>query len=79
LRSVTGLDDIRVDNDEEGNASVGVGKYLTDKVYMELEQGAGEASGAASLQIEVTPNIDVETQIGQDAQAGAGVLWRWDY
>ena len=40
---------------------------------------AGEASGAASLQIEVTPNIDVETEIGQDAQAGAGVTWSWDY
>lgn len=79
LRSVTGLDDIRVDQDADEGPSVGVGKYLTDKVYMELEQGAGEASGAASLQIEVTPNIDVETEIGQDAQAGAGVTWSWDY
>jgi len=79
LRSVTGLDDIRIDQDAEEGPSVGVGKYLTDKVYMELEQGAGEASGAASLQIEVSPNIDVETEIGQDAQAGAGVLWHWDY
>ena len=79
LRSITGLDDIRVDQDAEEGPSVGVGKYLTDKVYMELEQGAGEASGAASLQIEVTPNIEVETKVGQDAQAGAGVSWSWDY
>lgn len=79
LRGMTGLDDIRVEEDADGNASVGVGKYLTDKVYMELEQGAGEASGAASIQVEVTPSISVETQIGQDAQAGGGVLWRWDY
>lgn len=79
LRAVTGLDDIRVDQDAEEGPSIGVGKYLTDKVYMELEQGAGEASGAASLKIEVTPNIEVETEIGQDAQAGAGVSWSWDY
>ncbi|MAE51278.1 MAG: hypothetical protein CMH27_05675 [Micavibrio sp.] len=79
LRSVTGLDDIRVDNDDAGNASVGVGKYLTDKVYMELEQGAGAASGAASIQVEVTPTINVETEVGQDAQAGGRVLWHWDY
>lgn len=79
LRSVTGLDDIRVDTDAEGQASVGVGKYLTDKVYMEFEKGAGEASGAAKIQVEVTPSINVETQVGQDAQAGGGVFWKWDY
>lgn len=79
LRSATGLDDIRVDTDEEGAASVGVGKYLTDKVYLEFEKGSGETSGAAKIQVEVTPNINVESEVGQDAQAGGGVFWKWDY
>ncbi len=79
LRSMTGLDDIRVDTDEAGESSVGVGKYLTDKVYLEVEAGRGEASGAANLQIEVTPSISLESKIGQDAQGGAGVFWSRDY
>jgi len=79
LRNATGLDDLRVDTDDEGQASVGVGKYLTDNVYLELEKGAGETSGAAKIQVEVTPNINVETEVGQDAQAGGGVFWKYDY
>lgn len=79
LRDITGLSDIRVDTDSEGDTSIGVGKYLTDKVYLELETGAGEGADAARVQIEVTPSITVESELGQDAQAGAGVQWRWDY
>lgn len=79
LRETTGLDDITVDTDETGAASVGVGKYLTDKVYLELEKGKGPASGAASIQIEVTPNINVESEVGQDARVGGGVFWKRDY
>ena len=79
VRNVTGLDDIRVDTDENGGATLGAGKYLTDKVYLEFEAGSEENSSGATLQIEVTPSIDVESKIGQDAQGGAGVFWHWDY
>lgn len=79
LRSLTGLDDIRVDTNDEGETSIGAGKYLTDDVYLEVEGGAGQESGAATLQIELTPNITVESEVGQDARAGGGILWRYDY
>ena len=79
LRDLTGLDDIRVDTGDDGQATVGAGKYLTEDVYLELEKGAGEQSGTANIQVEVTPSISVESEIGQDAQAGAGVIWKWDY
>lgn len=79
LRSVTGLDDITVEMDESGQANVGVGKYLTDKVYLEFEKGSGENSGAANIQVEITPSINVQSKIGQDAQTGGGVFWKRDY
>jgi translocation and assembly module TamB len=79
LRSATGLDDIRVDSEEGGETSVGVGKYLTEKVYLEVEKGAGATSGAATIQIELTPSIKVDSKIGQDAQGGAGIFWSRDY
>lgn len=79
LRSTTGLDDISVETDESGETNVGVGKYLTDKVYLELEKGKAENSGAAVIQLEVTPSINVESRVGQDAQTGGGILWKHDY
>lgn len=79
LRALTGFDDLRIDTGEGGETTVGVGKYLTDDIYLELEQGAGEASGGASLEIKLTPSITVDSKIGQDAGTGAGVSWSWDY
>lgn len=79
LRSATGLDDISVDTDETGATNVDVGKYLTDNVYLELSKGKGEDSGAATIQIEVTPSINIESRVGQDAQGGGGVFWKRDY
>lgn len=79
LRAATGLDDISVETDGSGETSVGVGKYLTDKVYLQVKKGKAESSGAASLQVEVTPQVSVESEVGQDAQAGGGVFWKWDY
>lgn len=79
IRSATGLDDISVDTDANGETNVGVGKYLTDKVYLEFEKGKAADSGGANIQIELTPSINVQSEIGQDAQAGGGVFWKRDY
>lgn len=75
----TGLDELNVEMSEEGAATVGAGKYLTDKVYLEVQGGGEEGSGGARIEIEVTPNISVESEVGQDAQGGAGVFWKKDY
>lgn len=79
LRAVTGLDTLSVESDEDGETVVGAGKYLSDKVYLGVESGTGEAGGAATLEIELTPKVKLESRIGNDEQSGAGVLWQWDY
>ncbi len=79
IKSATGLDDLRVETDASGGASVGAGKYLSEKVYLEFEAGSEEGSGNANIQVEVTPNITVESEIGQDARGGAGIFWKRDY
>ena len=78
LRGITGLDDLRVDTDEEGGASIGAGKQLSDKVYLEFETGS-EGAGNANLEVEITPNITFESEIGQDASGGGGIFWTHDY
>ena len=79
VMQATGVDDLNVEMDEEGGASVGAGKYLSDNVYLEVKGGSAKNSAQARIEIEVTPNITVESEIGQDAQGGAGVFWKKDY
>lgn len=79
LRAATGLDDISVETDESGQTNVGVGKYLTDKVYLEVEKGKAASSGNATIQIEVTPQVNIQSKIGQESQTGGGIFWKRDY
>jgi len=78
LQSAAGLDDVRFDA-ESGAASFGAGKQLSDKVYLDLEGGTEPGSSGATLEIELTPSITIESQIGSDAQGGASIFWERDY
>ncbi len=79
VRQGIGLDELHVGVDESGEVNIDAGKYIADGVYLELEGGSGEDSGSASVEIELTPNITLESEIGQDARGGAGIFWEWDY
>lgn len=55
-----------------------VGKYVTDDIYVGLEQGMnGDASGVR-VEIELTPNLNLE---GSTTPQGSeiGVNWKKDY
>lgn len=81
VRRTLGVDAIELKGADEGleNARLGVGKYITDTVRVEVEQGLGETSGRVGVEVEVTPNISLETDVGGDTGAGVGVQWRIDY
>ena len=79
LRSETGLDDISVNSSATGDTTVGAGKYITDKVYLQVEGGTAAASSAVNVQYQLTPHLTVNSKVSQDAQAGGGVAWSWDY
>ncbi len=79
LQEFTGLDDIRVDGAGTDDTTVGAGKYISDKVYLDVEQGTATGSTAASVEIEVTPNITVESKASQTGESDVGVFWEWSY
>lgn len=79
FRSAARLDDLNVQTDDSGATTVGAGKYVTDKVYLEVDSGSDKKSGAAKVQMELTPKVKLESKIGQDAQTGAGITWGFDY
>lgn len=80
-RSLLGVDQLEVKQPAEGAGGVNVaaGKYLREGVYLELEQGMGADSGKSTVQVELTPNITVETEVGANAEGGAGINWKLDY
>ena len=80
LRKKAGIDTLNVNRDDKtGATSVSIGKQLSGGVYISVDQGINTQGSAVKLEIEVTPNIQVETRIGNDAENSVGVSWKKDY
>ena len=54
------------------------GKYNSDNVFLEVQQGVTSGSAKAKIEIESTPGISAETQIGQQG-TGSRLDWTCDY
>lgn len=80
-RRFIGVDVLRVTGggDEGSGAAVQAGKYVTDEVYVGVEQGVGAGTGAATVEIEVLPNVSVTSKVGQSGDTNIGVKLQWDY
>ena len=70
---------VRLSGGEDGDAKVTAGKYIGDKVFVGVEQGATAESGGVSVEVELTPNISVESGVGQTGDSNVGVKFKWDY
>jgi translocation and assembly module TamB len=80
LRKSTGLDRLSLEQTEGApGPSLSAGRYVAEGVYVGVSQGARSDSSAATVEIEVTPNVKVETEIGANADSKAGVNLEWDY
>ena len=78
LREGVGLDDFDVTTDEEGNAAVRAGKYLSDNVYTDVtvtSQGETEIN----LNLDLTDEIVAKGSVNQDGETGLGLFFERDY
>ncbi|MFP6580966.1 MAG: translocation/assembly module TamB domain-containing protein [Candidatus Hydrogenedentota bacterium] len=75
---IKGIDTFDVKMGEEAPV-VGVGKYLADGVFLEIEQGAGAESSRARVEIELLPTLKLQTSVGGNSQGGIGLFWKRDY
>lgn len=82
-RHMLGVDSLNVENQDTENGSglsVGIGKYINEKVYVELERSPNPAQPwQGNVQIELTPRLRLESGTGEDGGAGAELLWKKDY
>lgn len=80
-RKLLGVDDIsfKSDKDDPTKTLIGVGKYLTDKVYVEIQQGTSATGVKTTVEVELTPKISVESTKEEKGGSTFGVNWRLDY
>ncbi|MEL7211628.1 MAG: translocation/assembly module TamB domain-containing protein [Pseudomonadota bacterium] len=78
LRQSFDLDDLDVTTDDEGNAAVRAGKYLSDNIYTDVTVG-GAGGAAVSLNIDLTPNITAKGSVEADSNTSLGIFFERDY
>jgi translocation and assembly module TamB len=79
VRSSLGLDTLDVGGSGADDANARAGKYVSDKVYVEVQRGIAEGSGKANVEVELSPHVSLNTEVDEKAQAGVGVQWKLDY
>jgi translocation and assembly module TamB len=79
LRSVAGVDDVDIKTNEQGETTVGVGAYLNDRTYVNVEKGAGAGSGKVTIDLNITDNITARGETSEDGNTKAGVFFQQDY
>ena len=57
--------------------SLSAGRYVSRGVFVGAKQGATPGTSAATVEIELTPNIKVETDVGADSKAGVNFEWNY--
>ncbi|WP_317929153.1 translocation/assembly module TamB domain-containing protein [Halioxenophilus sp. WMMB6] len=84
-RDILGVDTISIDNEttENGDSgiNVGVGKYINDRVYLEIERTPDPSQPwKGSIRIELTPKINLQSTTGGKSGIGrAEIIWSNDY
>lgn len=78
-RSILGVDNITVSGDGDSSPTIGVGKHLTENVYLEIEQGTSSGGTKEKIEIQLTPSISVDAASQHDGGNSVGINWRKDY
>jgi translocation and assembly module TamB len=78
-RAALGLDTLGVSGAGVEGARVRAGKYLNDRVYVEVGKGAASDSEDARVEVEILPNLSLDAETDTQARTGIGLRWRFDY
>jgi len=83
-RKLLGIDRLSIDggndtNDPESGPTLSAGKYVTDRVYVGIEQDLTDAKQDVVVEVDITPSFSVESKAGTRSGAGLGFNWKYDY
>ncbi len=78
FRQELGLDDFDVTTDDEGNAAVRAGAYLSENVYTDVTINA-EGETEINLNLDITDEITAKGSVDQDGETTLGIFFERDY
>lgn len=78
LRDATGLDDLDVVTDSEGNAAVRAGRYIQENIYLGVEAGSG-GTARGTVNLDITEEFKAKGSVGSDGDSSVGVFYEKDY
>ena len=82
MRRGLGVDVLRFDTATDGETTtpaISVGKYLTDNIYIGVTQGTAADTGSVGVEVDLTPNISVESDLKESGDSNIGIRFHWDY
>lgn len=79
VRDSLGLSDIDISSDADGKTKVTVGKQLSDKIYLGVDQGVGKDSSRVKIDIEITKGLKARGEVGADGKSKGGLFFERNY
>ncbi|MBK1698627.1 translocation/assembly module TamB domain-containing protein [Rhodovibrio salinarum] len=79
LRNFVGVDVLQLGGDADTGPTVEAGKYVTEDVFVGVEQGANATSSQVKVEVDVTEHIKMESAAGVTGSSSVGVQFHWDY
>lgn len=76
LRSGTGLDDVDLVQDDDGNAAVKAGKYISDNIYLGVQAGK---ETEATINLDITDSLKATGSVDSNGQTTLGIFFEKDY
>ena len=76
LRRGTGLDDLDIVSDDEGNAAVKVGKYVSDNIYFGVQAGN---TSEATVNLDITDSLTARGSVDSNGDSSLGIFFEKDY
>lgn len=81
IRDAIGLDVLRFEEgqDPESAGAISAGRYVREGVYVGAKQSVDSESGSVVVEIDLLPNLKVDTEIDHDGSSNTGITWEKRY
>ena len=79
LRRAAGLDTLDVGGDADTGGALRAGKYVSERVFVEMQRGVTPESGRARVEVDLGNNVRGTTEVRETSRTGFALEWRYDY
>ena len=79
LRATIGLDDLDIIVDEQGEAALAAGRYVSENVYVGVEQGTTAESSRVTIDLDITGDVKARAGYSAEGESSLGIFFEREY